>query len=229
MMFLDVNFETLDTTLKSFDRVADKFSNDILIKVNSAFYRIVDFEFYTFSKAFPDPHTYKNDLQLQNGKLYIHNSGVDITFGDGINYGGILLRGIIKLSEGSGQDSGFMGKQFSGSQIVATELFSNLNNLFSLVNNEIALVDKNESEFGSCFCLAEKIMKTKRVGLTPKPNDVNHIYRDLPLRHIVLLPKFPKFKQVIKGIEGILHEQVLTGEMKVEEAHEILGYQKRFQ
>jgi hypothetical protein len=86
----------------------------------------VDFEFYSFSDKFPDPYTHKNKLQLQNCKLYLHGSGIDITYGDGTNYGGILLRSIVKLYDGSDENSGFMKRQYGGPLVVATELFSNL-------------------------------------------------------------------------------------------------------
>lgn len=228
MTFLNVNFETEATALESFDLIADKISKDINLKINDNYYRLVDFEFYTFSKAIPDPHTYKNDLQLQSGKLYLHSSGVDITFGDGKNYGGILLRSVVKLYGGSEQSSGFMKRQYDGSQIVATELFSNLNSLFGSEKNEISIVDNNGHNEDACFYPAKKIVKTKRVGLTPKPNDTEDYYRNLPLRYITILPKFPNFKQILKGIEGILGEQVLNEKMTIEEAQEILGYQKKY-
>ncbi len=228
MTFLNVNFETEATALESFDRIADKISKDINLKINDNYYRLVDFEFYTFSKAIPDPHTYKNDLQLQSGKLYLHSSGVDITFGDGENYGGILLRSVVKLYGGSEQSSGFMKRQYDGPQIVATELFSNLNSLFGSEKNEISIVDINGHNQDACFYPAKKVVKTKRVGLTPKPNDTEDYYRNLPLRYITILPKFPNFKQILKGIEGILGEQVLNEKMTIEEAQEILGYQKKF-
>lgn len=229
MTFLNVNFESEEKTLESFDLIADKIARDINIKINNTFYRLVDFEFYTFSKAIPDPHTYKNDLQLQTGKLYLHSSGVDITFGDGKNYGGILLRSIVKLYEGSEQKNGYMKQQYDGPQIVATELFSNLNSLFTSEKNEISIVDINGHNEDACFFPAKKVVKTKRVGLTPKPNDTEDYYRNLPLRYIIILPKFPNFKQVLKGIEGILGEQVLKQKMSIEDAQEILGYQRKFQ
>ena len=228
MTFLKVNFETQETTLQSFDRIANKISKDINLKINSVYYRLVDFEFYTFSKALPDPHTYKNDLQLQNGKIYLHSSGVDITFGDGINHGGILLRSVIKLYEGSEQENGFMKQQYEGPQVVATELFSNLNCLDSLEKNEILLIDINGHNQDACFYPAKSIIKTKRVGLTPKSTDMDNFYRNLAIRYITILPKFPKFKQTIKGIESLLGEQVINGHISVEEAREILGYKKNF-
>lgn len=228
MTFLNVNFETQETTLQSFDRIADKISKDINLKINNAYYRLVDFEFYTFSKAFPDPHTYKHNLQLQNGKLYLHSSGVDITFGDGVNYGGILLRGVIKLYDGAEKENGFMKQQYDGPQMVATELFSNLQLLDSLEKNEISLIDIDGHNQDACFFPAKTVIKTKRIGLTPKPTDKDDFYRNLAIRYITILPKFPKFKQTIKGIESILGEQVISGQISVEDARETLGYNKNF-
>jgi hypothetical protein len=228
MTFLNVNFETQKTTLQSFDRIAKKISKDIAIKINEAYYRIFDFEFYTFSTHFPDPHTYKNELQLENGKLYLHGSGVDITFGDGINHGGILLRSIIKLYDGSEKESGFMKQQFDGPQNVATELFSNLNSLNSSKKNEISFIEMSEHHQDLHFYSPEAIIKTKRVGLTSKPIDKDGEYQNSQLRYIVVLPKFPNFKQTIKGIESLLREQVNTKVIDKEKAIEILGYKINF-
>ena len=228
MTFLNVNFENKETILQSFDRIADKFSGVIQLKINNAYYRIVDFEFYTFSKSLPDPHTYKNDLQLENGKFYLHSSGVDITFGDGINHGGILLRSIVKLYEGSQQENGFMKRQFSGPQIVATELFSNLNSLLNSEKNEISLIDVSGHNQDACFYPAKSYIKTKRVGLTPKPTDKDDFYKNLDTRYIIILPKFPEFKQNLKGLESILGEQVINGKISTEEARDILGYKMNF-
>ncbi|MFY7653005.1 MAG: hypothetical protein ACOVQE_09885 [Chitinophagaceae bacterium] len=223
MSFLNVNFETIESTLKSFDRIADKFSKDVYLKINNSCYRLVDFEFYTFSKIFPDPHTYKNELQLQTGQFYVHGSGVDITFGDGINYGGILIRSIVKLYDGSEQEYGFMKRQIDGPQKVATELFSNLNSLISNEKNDIKIVDLKGHNQDACFYPALKTIKSKRIGLTTKPSDSDNYFMNLPLRYITLIPKF-KFVLKIKGIEAILKESVLDGKIELEEVKKILGY-----
>ncbi len=89
MDFLKVNYDSQETILASFDKIADKFSRDIQLKVNDFYYRAVDIEFYTYSETIPDPHTYKHNLQMDSYKLYLHGSGIDITFGDGKNHGGI--------------------------------------------------------------------------------------------------------------------------------------------
>jgi len=103
-----------------------------------------------------------------------------------------------------------------------------LNSLFCSEKNEISIVDINGHNQDACFYPAKKVVKTKRVGLTSKPNDTEDYYRNLPLRYITILPKFPNFKQILKGIEGILGEQVLNEKMTIEEAQEILGYRKKF-
>jgi hypothetical protein len=229
MSLLNVDFESQETLLNSFDRIADKFGKDINIKINKHYYRIIDFEFYIFSNSFPDPHTYKNDLQLQNGKFYLHASGIDITFGDGINHGGILLRSIVKLLSGSGPDEGFMKLQIDGPQNVATELFSNINSLESHEKNEISLIDIEGHNMDSTFYPALRTIKTKRVGLSHKLSDQDDYYKNIQLRYINILPKFPNFKQTIKGIENILKEDLAKGSITIEEANKILGYNMKFE
>ena len=225
MSFLNVNFENKETILQSFDRIADKISKDIQIKINDAYYRIVDFEFYTYSNEFQDPHTYKHPQQLAAGKFYLHSSGVDITFGDGINHGGILLRGIIKLDNEAGQEAAFMKEQFDGPQMVATELFSNLHPLDSHKKNEISLVDINGHNMDALFKPAKQVLKTQRVGLTPKATDTEEFYKNLPIRYITVLHS-SSFKHKISGIEGLLKQEIMAGKMTAEEANEILGYNR---
>ena len=227
MSFLNVNFENQETILQSFDRIAHKISKDIQIKINDARYRIVDFEFYTYSDAMPDPHTYKSKHQLERGKFYLHSSGVDITFGDGVNHGGILLRGVIRLDDAAGLEAAFMKEQFDGPHKVATELFSNLHPLDSDQKNEITLVDINGHHMDSLFKLPRHILKTHRVGLTPKPTDKKGFYAFLPIRYITLLHP-SSFKHTIKGIEALLYKEVASGKMTEQDAREILGYNKSF-
>lgn len=228
MKLLQVNFESKETILNDFDRIADKFCKDVNIKINKNYYRLTDFEFYAFSDKFPDPQTHKNKLQQENGQFYLHSSGIDITFGDGTNYGGILIRGIIKLYDGSDSESGFSKEQFDGPQIVATELFSNLNNLEDNQTNEISLIDIQGRNQDASFYPGIFYIKTKRVGLAPKADDKEDYYMNLPLRYIVVLKRTKKFKQKIKGIENILVDEVKNSRLTIEEANEILGYKKTF-
>ncbi len=224
MNLLQVNFENKETILNDFERIAEKFCKDIYIKINRNSYRIVDFEFYAYSDNFPDPQTHKNRMQLENSKFYLHSSGVDITFGDGNNYGGILIRGIVKMFDGAGQESGFSKEQFDGPQNVATELFSNLNNLTNSEQNEISLIDIDGRNQDACYYPAIHLLKIKRVGLTPKEQDKENYYMDLPLRYIAVLKPSEKFKQKINGKENLLKEEVANQRLTIEDALKILGY-----
>ncbi len=223
MNFLTVSYETKESILKSFDAIADKISKDIVFKINNARYQITDFEFYCFAEKLQDPYTHLHKLQQQKCKLYLHGSGIDLTFGEDKKFGGILLRSVIRL-----QDDKFDMKQFNGPHVVATELFSNLNSLDSCEKNEVRLIDIEGRNQDSLFYPAEFIVKTKRVGLTSKINDINNYYKNIKLRYIAILPKLQKFKQVIKGIEGILGEKVIAGEISADEARKILGYNRNF-
>ena len=224
MEFLKANFETEEGILKSIDKIAERFSKDIQLQINEAFYRIVDFEFYIYSEKFPDPHTYKHDIQLQSNKFYLHGSGIDITFGDGKNHGGILLRSIVKLYDGAKKSDGSTLKQTNGPQNVATEIFSNLNPLNGSGENNIRLLEIVVHSQGSQFKPGIAKLKTNRVGLTPKKADQSGYYLNLELRYIVLLPPFPNFKQSVKGIEAIIRTKVAANELTPKDAEGILGY-----
>ncbi|WP_069658331.1 hypothetical protein [Arcticibacter eurypsychrophilus] len=172
----------------------------------------------------PDPHTYKNDLQLQSSKLYSHGSGIDITFGDGKNYGGILIRSVVKLYDGSDPKSGFITKQYDGPQKVATELFSSLNTLNEAGVNTIQLLDNKGFNQNHQFYPGRSILKTHRVGLTTKVNDPLDFYLNLDLRYILLLQIFPNFRQTVKGIEVIVKIKLDSKTLTLEKAKNILGY-----
>ena len=129
---------------------------------------------------------------------------------------------------GASQEEGFSKEQFDGPQIVATELFSNLNNIIDGLPNEIKLVDIDGYNQDASFYSGKYILKTKRVGLYPKELDLEGYYMNIPLRYIVVLdPKF-KFKQKIKGIENLMTENIENGRLTKENAAEILGYKKIF-
>ncbi len=222
-----INFESKETILESFKEVAEKIGKEIQLQINDTYYRLVDFEFYAYADKFPDPHTYKNDLQLQFCKFYLHASGVDITLGDEKSHCGLLIRSIVKLYDGAEEDKGFMSQQITGPQNCATEIFSNLHSLDSDPKNIIALIDINGLNQDACFYPAIKVISTKRVGLTSKPDDPENYYLNLPLRYITILRNFPNFKLKIPGIDIIVGEKLKSGELTSEDAFDILGYNKK--
>jgi len=73
-------------------------------------HHIAEIELYYYSSEHPDTFIHKHELQRETGKWYFHRSGksyrggtfkgLNITIGDGTNYGSLLIRGLICLSSG---------------------------------------------------------------------------------------------------------------------------------
>jgi hypothetical protein len=88
-----------------FTRIAERLLNGCRLIIAGAAYRFTEVELYYFAPPeHADPFTHKDPLQLQPGRWYFHRTGgvyrsgsfkgVDLTFGDGQAYGGVLIRGI---------------------------------------------------------------------------------------------------------------------------------------
>jgi hypothetical protein len=67
-------------------------------------HRLIEIEFYYFGPEHEDPFAHRDPLQRELGRWYFHKTGgtyrsgsfkgLDLTFGDGTAYGGILFRGL---------------------------------------------------------------------------------------------------------------------------------------
>jgi hypothetical protein len=79
--------------------VADLLLNKYVIYSGERKYRICEIEFYHYNEqSYPDPYAHRDPLQKDTlGQWYCHRSGLDITFGSGRSYNGILLRAILEL------------------------------------------------------------------------------------------------------------------------------------
>jgi hypothetical protein len=87
-----------------FDRIAAELMNRSNLVVNGEPHRLVEVEFYYHGAGHPDPFAHRDPLQLESGRRYFHRTGgvyrsgsfkgLDLTFGDGTNHGGVLIRGI---------------------------------------------------------------------------------------------------------------------------------------
>ena len=87
-----------------FGQIADRLLNGTELLVGGEPHRFVEVEFYCFAAEHPDPFTHRDLLQRQCGRWYFHRvrgvyksgsfKGLDLTFGDGVMFGGILVRGI---------------------------------------------------------------------------------------------------------------------------------------
>jgi 3-methyladenine DNA glycosylase Mpg len=87
-----------------FTRIAERLLNRSRLVVRRRPYRLVEIEFYYWSKAHPDPFTHRDPIQFHSGHWYFHRThgvyrggsfkGLDLTFGQGDASGGILIRGL---------------------------------------------------------------------------------------------------------------------------------------
>ena len=105
--------KTQKETEKAFDTVAEEILNKHILvvknKENEIKYRITEIEFYYYDKCIhPDPYVHRDYRQRLFGEWYFHRNtnalrthtrkGLDITFGNNRNYGGIIIRAIQKIN-----------------------------------------------------------------------------------------------------------------------------------
>lgn len=168
MQELEIIDTTVESITQSFDQIAKKLFEDYKLIVNDNHYRFIDLEFYYYSsKIFEDIFVHKHEAQLQKGKWYFHGSGIDITFGNGKNHGGILIRAIAKISTESTREKKFIEKEIQGPINVKTEICSKLNGAFDTTPNDFAVYDISRERMGTLMLIPEHIIKTRRIGLNP--------------------------------------------------------------
>lgn len=159
--FKPENEKDVYSQLESF---AFRLLNNYQIEVNNNYYRLIDIEFYYYnSEVFKDCYAHQDERQLANAEWYFHASGIDITFGDGKNFGGILIRGIAKVGKGS-RENYFIEKQIHGPLNVKKELMANFGSVISENPFYFRLIKINYPMEASMI-RAKYIVKSRRIGL----------------------------------------------------------------
>ena len=87
-----------------FARIADRLLNGARLVAGGEPLRFAEVEFYYFTAGHPDPFTHRDPLQRSCGRWYFHRTrgvyrsgsfkGLDLTFGDGTAFGGVLIRSL---------------------------------------------------------------------------------------------------------------------------------------
>jgi len=161
---------------KLFFDISEKLMNEYEIQINDIKFELTEIEFYYFDeRKHSDVYTHTHEKQLNSNRLYVHESwgnrgGIDLTFGNGEFYGGILIRGI-KLHD-----------QFvAGPAKVRDALIKELNQDFDswedlqkFFDDNPIMIDRKESD------KEHKIYHSKRVGISEKENGKkykNALYR----------------------------------------------------
>jgi hypothetical protein len=87
-----------------FQRIAHPILTATRLEVAGEPFRLTEVEFYYFNPAHPDPFSHRQPITLECGRWYFHRSGdsyrggsfkgLDLTFGDGSSYSGMLIRSL---------------------------------------------------------------------------------------------------------------------------------------
>lgn len=182
MKTIDLEIKTTDYQTE-FIRIAGELMNGWFLIAGSSRYQIAEVEFYLKSAVHQDDYSHGHEIQKENSKWYFHPSGVDITFGNGINYGGILIRAIIN----------FDTKKYTyGPLNCLTEIFFNFSTIYT-----------SSIPFGLSFdehseIVYEEPISARRVGLTKdkNPDMYEKQYRFL----IMINEKHAQKEEIIKLI-----------------------------
>lgn len=198
-------FQTLENKFAS---LTHYLMNYLCLAVGQNAYRIIELEIYYHDKdKHADPYVHCATEQLFAGNWYFNGAGLDITFGNYENkiYGGILIRGLMKLGKNP--------RYISGPSNVLKEIFSNLGNVVS-GDHSICLREPNDG-----LIKKTKPLQSVRIGLTKKNEDLENYY-DKKYRYIAELNLQHKFKDKEKVVRQLLSENKITKE----QAKEIMGY-----
>ena len=206
--FMNLLSREYKSTDEKFATLAYQLMNYLCLDVCGKLYRIIEVEIYYNEKlTHPDPYVTCAKNQLTAGHWFFNGFGLDITIGNEEKkiYGGILIRGMRSIED--------KPQYFSGPATVLNEIFANIGNIVN-------------EESGFCFRDLNKDVikemepiKSTRIGLTQKPNDVNNFY-DKKYRYIVELNLLHKFKEK----EQIVRQLVMANKITKEKAKEFLGY-----
>lgn len=178
----------------SFETIAKNLFNKIQLNINNNYFEFLDFEFYYYSNFHRDNFTHQHAIEI--GKLRGHRYGVDISLGGNLeNYGGILLRGLLKNGN---------------TRIYKTGIVNELINSLQVGSNKLEFVEKDTQE--------TSYLRTKRKNLGNKLSENNKNYKLEKYRFIALDIEYWK---LLKGKEIILKSQSELSDSLIKN---ILGY-----
>ncbi len=193
-----------------------------MLETANATYTLAELELYHHGETHEDPYVHGNKMQKEYCKWYFHKKsddgqynggtfkGLDMTFGDGKAFTGVLIRSIVDTKTGTQiegsckvvnqilKDCGAASIQALVAEMTKTnptlDIFTPTINGFRLVKTEKAL--------------EKKIYLSTRVGLPPHDTDAHKKYISMNYRYLDLANA--KFKKNKKEIVRSLHLAGMT-------------------
>jgi hypothetical protein len=223
MDFLKVAVKSKEDVINSFGKIANKLFNNYVLQVNDNYYRLIDIEFYYHSKnnSHQDIYTHKSDSQLRQGKWYFHDSGIDITIGNGEDHGGILIRAIAKLGGNATIGTNFFQEEIHGPLNVKNEILRQLNGPFDIKANIFQLNDISQHDMKAMMIAPSLISTSKRIGLFPKSEDQKAEFINSDYRYLMF---WDNHNLKYKNKEAIVKALLSANKIEHYFAKKILGY-----
>lgn len=211
-----------------FARIASQLLNGSHLVVGDRPHRLVEIEFYYCGDVHPDPFTHRDRLQLEFGRWYFHRTrgmyrggsfkGLDLTFGDGKAYGGVLIRSI-KTPDGILID----GPSLCVDYLLTKAGFNDVAALDEAIGSKV-IWDRESPLFlqETDAIEQQQIWRSARVGLSlkkAKASDQMPRYIMLPYRYLTEPRRISKGKPYLvlslyaQGIDPTTIQQ-LTGSTK---------------
>lgn len=163
---LTINSQTVHAINESFDRIAHELMNERILISGNEEYRLTEIEFYYFHEGIHEDRA-AHEHSTPMGHWRAHRNGIDLSLGfsDAEQWdGGILLRGIERLSDNS---------YINGPQRVWFELIAQWYDC-ETINQKFGLKKSDKKGYS--------IHRTTRQGLTTARNPLNEapyrFYRD---------------------------------------------------
>jgi hypothetical protein len=200
------NKSSIDTSIQYVNIILDLMKNHVLnIRGEQYLFSELELYYHSHDDTHKDPYVHKRAAQLLKNSWYFHKKsdtgkytggtfkGLDMTFGDGKNYVGVLIRSIKQISgsslniEGSCTCVNHILQKTETKDIA--ELVSKMQQVDDIFRvNEWLYVEKQTNPILLQITNSWKIYTSTRVGLS----EGDSFYRDKPYRFVFLPGKFKK-------------------------------------
>jgi hypothetical protein len=156
-----------------FDRIAEQLLTTTRLRVGEQSHRLIEIEIYYHGPGHEDPFAHRDPVQLELGRWYFHRTGgayrsgsfkgLDLAFGDGTAFGGVLFRGLeterAELIDGPSLLVDFLLEQ-SGAKTVRE--------LDTRIDRQVAWDARNALQLQVTLREPQIVYTSSRVGLTLK-------------------------------------------------------------
>lgn len=157
--------------------------NHYVLQIDTLYVELKELEFYFFDADHQDPYVHKNEIQKKSSNfLYVHEAwgnrgGLDLTFGNGVYYGGILIRGM-KHNEQYVAGPALLRNHIVDQLGIKVDSYSELQDYFESIQEKISLKPRIEP-------LEHELVHSFRVGLGNQNSEYsNALYRFLDMNYM---------------------------------------------